>query len=101
MIQDDPGFWSKIALWTFGISGAFAAIIWGDMLRRVHKVETNIDGKAEKTELYYQRDVEAKLFHEQTELRVKIDENFKALTNQMHDMHIDLLQKIEERKQRR
>lgn len=98
---DDPGLLADALKWVIAAATALISLVWGDMRYRVHKLEQKLDLKADKDEVNRQRDNVATLYEGQTEIRREIQNTATVLKDQLHKMHVDLLERIEERKQRR
>jgi hypothetical protein len=98
---DDPGFFSDAVRWIIGIATTLIALVWGDMRHRVHKIEMKLENKAENEEMDRLRDQTTALFEGQVEIRREIQSVGEKMTSRLHQMHVDLLIKIEERKNRR
>lgn len=98
---DDSGLLADAFKWLVAAAVTLIGLVWGDMRYRVHKLEQKLDLKAEKDEVNRQRDNVATLYEGQTEIRREIQMTATLLKDQLHKMHLDLLERIEERKQRR
>jgi len=68
---EDLTLWGKIAAWMAGTAVTLTAVVWGDMKRRVGKVEKNLECKANKTEMEHRRTDIGKLF--ETTVQIQID----------------------------
>lgn len=74
--------------------GALVTTIYTGTQRRIKKVEVAVETKADKEELERQRNHVVDLFKENTKIREEMTAGFAALSKDMHEMHLDIIDRI-------
>ena len=98
---DDIGFWAKVATGAATLATGMAAVVWGDMTRRVTKVEDGLGRKADKDEMERQRNNVNELFNKLDEHNLIVSQKFDTMTTLIHELHRQTMEKLDRKQDKR
>src|SRR5260221_14094878 len=87
---------SKVGGTCIAAMGALVGVIYKGTHARIKKVEIAVDIKADAAELERQRDHVVKLFEENAKIRGEMTAGFATVSQNMHQMHLDIIDRLEQ-----
>lgn len=81
----------------FGVIGILGTALYKGTQSRIKKVEVDLDAKASEVELERARGHIVDLFKENAKIREEMTSGFSAISKDMHEMHIDIIDRLEQR----
>ena len=93
-MTDDPSIWKQLAGWLWGILVPVGAWAWNAMNKRLERIETELDAKADAKEFDRQKDNIAKLFDQQADMRQDMHKGFSDLKDIVHRGFLEVTKEI-------